>query len=169
MAAGSPGRLPRARSHQSRPRGGGLHSAAEALGLEGTFFLGSLGGPPSLGLQNLGLRVWVWCQATWRRWGKGSARLEGLRGSVRERLKDTGPRARAYVWGGVSDLFGRDLMRCVRDRFWGFSSEGALILQELGELVLLDDGVVVVDVYPGAFLCEPRSRKSVGVPSSRNV
>lgn len=59
---------------------------------------------------------------------------------MRERLEDTGPCARAYVWGGVSDLFGKDLVGCVRDQFWGFRSEGALTLQELGELVLLDDG-----------------------------
>lgn len=67
---------------------------------------------------------------------------------MRERLEDTGPRARAYVWGGVSDLFGRDLVGCAWDRFLGggVRSEGALILQELGELVLLDDESIVIEM-----------------------
>lgn len=37
----------------------------------------------------------------------------------------------------------------------GFRSEGALILQELENLFFWMIGVVVVDVYPGTFLCEP--------------
>lgn len=88
MASGSPGRLSRARSHPSRPRGGACARRPRHWDLRELFSRWS-GGAPLVWTAGVGRGA--------RELGGGGGRalpgLEGLRGPVREELEDIGPRA----------------------------------------------------------------------------